>query len=430
MRIAVFATSHNAPSAKPVGIDNGGLQVKLGVSLEEARLLIKKRCHPLPVEDVSIVEAWGRVCGSDVNADTDLPAGPQSAVDGYAVRDSGDHDKGIYTLQDSFLLGDHPSVGLKPGHACRVNTGGDLPPGTAAVFPQERTTIKDGRLVAQEPFKAGNNIKAAGEDFQAGEHLVKRGTRLTPGAISLLAAFGRSQVPVYRQPRVALASISRSIIPWHMQPEPGQTRDCNIPMLTALVAQNGSRVTASGIFNDIDSPAPDAFSDLLAEADVLIMIGGTFAATGHEAPLLMERMGAELLYWDVPVQPGSHTGAAALGSKLLLALSGNPAACAVGFQIFAAPALRALQGLRPEPVYVKACCPNGHPKKTGSRRFIRGRAEWKDGWKVTVLPGQKPSMIRSLVDCNALIDMPAGSPGIEAGQEVDVLLLSPQDYIQ
>ena len=79
---------------------------------------------------------------------------------------------------------------------------------------------------------------------------------------------------------------------------------------------------------------------------------------------------------------------------------------------------------------MKACCPNGHPKNTGSRRFIRGRAEWKDGWKVTVLPGQKPSMIRSLVDCNALIDMPAGSPGIEAGQEVDVLLLSPQDYIQ
>ena len=404
--------------------------MKLGVSLEEAQSLIKKRCHPLPVEDVSILEAWGRVCGTDINADSNLPTGPQSAVDGYAVRDSGDHDTGIYTLQDSFLLGDHPSVVLKPGHACRVNTGGDLPPGTAAVFPQERTTIKEGRLVAQEPFKAGNNIKAAGEDFQAEEHLIKRGARLTPGTVSLLAALGRSQVPVYRQPRVALASISRSIIPWHRQPEPGQTRDCNIPMLSALVAQNGSRVTAAGICNDIDSPAPDAFSHLLAEADVLIMIGGTFAATGHEAPLLMERMGAELLYWDVPVQPGSHTGAAALGSKLLLALSGNPAACAVGFHLFAAPALRALQGLRPEPVYVKACCPNGHPKKTGSRRFIRGKAEWKDGWKVTVLPGQKPSMIRSLIDCNALIDMPAGSPGIEAGQEVDVLLLSPQDYIQ
>lgn len=404
--------------------------MKLGVSLEEAQSLIRKRCHPLPVEDVSILEAVGRICGSDINADTDLPVGPQSAVDGYAVRDSGDHDTGIYTLQDSYLLGEHPLVGLKPGHACRVTTGGDLPPGTTAVFPQERTTIKDGRLVAQEMYKAGNNIKSAGEDFKAGEPLVKQGARLTPGAISLLAAFGHSQIPVFSQPRVALASISRNIIPWHMQPEPGQTRDCNVPLLTAMVVQNGSRVTASGIFSETDSPAPNVFSALLAKADVLIMIGGTFAVTGHEAPLLMERMGAELLYWDVPVQPGSHTGAAVLGSKLLFALSGNPAACAVGFQLFAAPALRALQGLSPEPVYVKAGCCNGFPKKTGSRRFIRGRVEWRDGWKVTVLPGQKPSMIRSLVDCNALIDMPAGSPGIEAGQEVDVLLLSPDGFIQ
>ena len=402
--------------------------MKLGVSLEEAQLLIKKRCRPLPVEDVSILEAWGRVCGSDINVDSDLPAGPQSAVDGYAVRDSGDH--GIYTLQDSFLLGDHPLAGLEPGHACRVSTGGDLPPGTTAVFPQERTTIKEGRLVAQEPFKTGNNIKSVGEDFKAGESLASRGAQLTPGTVALLAAFGHDQVPVYRQPRVALASISRNIIPWHMQPEPGQTRDCNIPLLTAMVAQNGSRVTASGIFRETGSPAPEAFSQLLAEADVLIMIGGTFAPTGHEASLLMERMGAELLYWDVPVQPGSHTGAAALGSKLLFALSGNPAACAVGFQLFAAPALRALQGSRPEAAYVKARCPNGYDKKTGSRRFIRGRVEWKDGWKVTVLPGQKPSMIHSLVDCNALIDMPAGSPGIEAGQAVDVLLSSPNGFIQ
>lgn len=387
--------------------------------------MIKDRCHLLPVEDVSILEAAGRVCAPDICADSDLPAGPQSAVDGYAVGDSGCHDSGVYTLKESFVLGDHPLVSLEPGEAYGVATGGDLPPGTAAVFPKERTTIKDGQLVAREMFKAGNNIKAAGEDFKAGERLLGRGTRLTPGAVSLLAAFGHSRVQVYRRPRVALASISRNIVPWYMQPGLGQTRDCNIPLLTAMVSQNGGIVTASRIFSEEEPPAADRYAGLLAEADVLIIIGGTFAATGYEAPLLMESSGAEVLYWDVPVQPGSHTGAAVLGSKLWFALSGNPAACAVGFQLFAVPALRAVQGLSPEPVYVKACCPEGFPKKTGSRRFIRAKAEWQDSWKVTVLPGQKPSMIRSLVDCNALIDMPAGSPGIEAGQVVDALLLSP-----
>lgn len=403
--------------------------MKLGVSLEEAQAIIKNRCPLLPVEKVSILEAVGRICAKEITADYDLPFGPQSAVDGYAVGDGGLGDSEIYTLRDCYLLGEHPTAGLKPGEACGVATGGDLPPGTAAVFPRERTSFQDGQLIAQEPFKAGNNIKSAGEDFRAGETILEPGCRLTPGAIALLAAFGRSQVNVFQRPRVALASISRNIIPWQMEPQTGQTRDCNIPLVTAMVIQNGGLVTTSAIVGDDFSPAAEVFPALLKDADMLIIIGGTFAATGHEASLLMERLGAELLYWDVPVQPGSHTGGAVLDSRLILALSGNPAACAVGFQLFAAPALQAMQGTNPDPVYVKACCRNDFAKKTGSRRFIRGKVEWDKGWQVTVQPGQKPSMIRSLVECNALIDMPAGSSPIEAGQEVNTLLLSPWNDI-
>lgn len=43
--------------------------------------------------------------------------------------------------------------------------------------------------------------------------------------------------------------------------------------------------------------------------------------------------------------------------------------------------------------------------------------------QVEVLPGQKPSMIRSLLQCNALIDVPANSPAIDAGKEVSVIIL-------
>ncbi len=399
--------------------------MKLGISLEEAQSIIIDRCSLLPVEEVSMLEAVGRVCAIDITADRDLPAGPQSAVDGYAVGDGGHGDSGIYTLKGSFLLGEHPAVLLEPGEAWGVATGGDLPPGTAAVFPKERSTVEDGQLIAQEPFKPGTNIKTVGEDFTTGEPLIGRNTRITPGAIAVLAAFGHNQVLVYRRPRVALASISTNLIPWHMAPDPGQTRDCNIPLMTAMVIQNGGLVPVS-LTNDGDiAPAPEVISALLADADILILIGGSFASAGNEAALLMEGIGADLLYWDVEVQPGSHTGASLLDGRLVLALSGNPAASGVGFQLFAVPALRAMQGLNPEPVYVKACCRNGFPKKSGSRRFIRGKVDWDGGWNVTVQPGQKPSMIRSLVGCNALIDIPGGSPPIEVGQEVTALLLNP-----
>ena len=63
--------------------------------------------------------------------------------------------------------------------------------------------------------------------------------------------------------------------------------------------------------------------------------------------------------------------------------------------------------------------------------MVRGQAWWTEsGWEVEVLPGQKPSMMRSLVNCNAFLDLPAGTPPVEAGQEVTIILLTPEEIIQ
>ena len=98
--------------------------------------------------------------------------------------------------------------------------------------------------------------------------------------------------------------------------------------------------------------------------------------------------------------------------------------CSSDLHLLVVPALRALQGLPAESKRVRAVCTNGLNKKTKSRRFVRGYLEWtEDGWQISVLPGQKPSMLRSLINCNALIDMPAGSRSIEAGEEVSVIVL-------
>ena len=110
--------------------------------------------------------------------------------------------------------------------------------------------------------------------------------------------------------------------------------------------------------------------------------------------------------------------------KPVIALSGNPAACSIGYEALAAPVLRVLQSLSPSPRRLAAVCTNSFPKRGGPRRFLRGYAVCgQDGWRVLVLPGQKSSMLRSLIDCNALIDLPAGHPPVEAGSEVSLMLL-------
>jgi molybdopterin molybdotransferase len=401
------------------------MQVLVDASLEEVQIELLKHSQRLADESISILEAVGRVSTEDLNADRDLPASHQSAVDGYAVADENPMGAGKYYITGHLGLGDIPSVSLEPGQAMGVSTGGDLPSGSRAVIPHEKAEIQDNYLYSMEVIKPGNNIKQAGEDYIKGNQLLGRGSVLTPGDISLLAAYGKTNIAVSLKPRVAVLCLSRHVIPWQLIPEPGQIRDSNGPLLSALVLQDGGLPVEIKIINKTETSVKTIVTELLEQADILIMTGGTYAEGGNEARLLMKELGAEILYWDVPIQPGSHTGASIWNSHLLFALSGNPAACAVGYQLFAAPAIRAMQGLIPHRRHLKARCVNGFAKKSGSRRFIRGYASWdKEGWKVTVLPGQKPSMIRSLVNCNALIDMPAGSPPAKVGQDVSILLLN------
>ena len=394
-------------------------------SLEEVQIELLKHSQRLANESISILEAMGRVSAADLYADSNLPANHQSAVVGYALADEDPLKTGKYYIAGHLQLGDISPITLEPGQAMGVVTGGDLPPGSRAVVPQEKVEIQDNCLRSLEVIKPGNNIKQAGEDYLKGNQLVARGSVLSPGDISLLAAYGKTSCNVYRKPRVAVLCLSKHVIPWQLTPEPGQIRDSNGPLLSALVLQNGGLPVSIRIIGKCKTSLKTVVAEMLEQADILIITGGTYAEGGNEARLLMEDLGAEILYWDVPIQPGSHTGASIWNSRLLFALSGNPAACAVGYQLFVAPAMLAMQGLSPNRKRLRAWCENGFAKKSGSRRFVRGHASWnEEGWKVNVLPGQKPSMIRSLVNCNALIDIPAGSAPVEIGQDVSILLLS------
>jgi molybdopterin molybdotransferase len=250
------------------------------------------------------------------------------------------------------------------------------------------------------------------------------GSNIGAAEISLLAAFGVANIEVYRQPRVAVLCLNKSIVPWQSNLETGQMRDSNGPLLNSLIMCDGGIPVGFHIADFDVITQTGAAEKLLNQADILIITGGTYANGENEASSLMKEMGAKVLYWDVPIQPGSHTGFSICNSRQIFALSGNPAACAVGYHLFVAPALRAMRGLAPCFKRITAKCSNGFPKKAGSRRFLRGHLAWTDeGWQVAVLPGQKPSMIRSLIQCNALIDMPAGSPPINAGEEVSVIVI-------
>ncbi|ATW24789.1 molybdopterin molybdotransferase MoeA [Candidatus Formimonas warabiya] len=393
------------------------------ITCERAQEILVRAVKQVSCEEVPILDALGRITAEDLYALHDLPIARQAAFDGFALCGL-DHKGGFQVVEPYSCDPDKPFI-LQAGEAVHVGTGGLLPQGTEAVVQWEHGTLLENKSFIPTEVIPGSNIKKGGEDFKSGDLLVPRGTCLAAGLVGLLAAFGISKVSVLRRPKVLIISIGSGIIPYDGVPKPGETRDSNGPLLTSLVLRERGQVTALEVLGakKIDEMRP-TLEEIFHQSDLVFTTGGTFAGNRSEGQGFLEKIGAQELFSGVQLKPGGHVGAALWEGKPMVMLSGNPAACLVCFELFACPVLRMMQGLSPVLPRIQGRSLSSFSKKSMARSFLRAHVEWDQaGWTVEILPGQKPSMMRSFLGCNALIDLSPDHPPIQVGDMVPVILL-------
>ena len=175
------------------------------ISVEEALQRVLEHAQVLPVEQVPLSDANGRVLASDLKALRTQPPADVSAMDGYAVRAS---DVGTAPVRLKVIgevaAGRPFAATVGAGDAARIFTGGVVPEGADAIVIQEDTDARDGSVVINEAATAGRYIRPAGLDFERGRALAPAGHRLT-GASGWLRA--RKQE---RQRRVGSAFLNSS----------------------------------------------------------------------------------------------------------------------------------------------------------------------------------------------------------------------------
>jgi len=395
------------------------------VTLGKALEMLLKVTATLPTEMITLAEADGRISARDVLAAQNIPEAARSAVDGYALHGCNLSRPEGMSVKGRLRAGEIPHWPLFPGETEAVVTGSVLPEHTGAVVPMEMVDIKNSRLVVRsESVQAGENIRPAGEDFLAGEGLAHRGTRLTPGLIGALAAFGIDDVAVFRRPRVAVLSLGREIVPHQVVPLSGQVRDCNGPLLRSLIGEQGGLVlavqTAGGLAEG--DAVEDCLSRLLQQTDLLLVIGGGAHGPDDRTYQILRSLGARILYWGMRIKPGSHSGAACPEGKLIIALSGNPTACAVGYHLLVAPVLRLMQCLTPDLLRMTATCQTPIHKQATVQRYLLGYAvSSRGGWQVTASALQKSSMLKPLLSYNCLIELQAGQKYLQEGDQVTII---------
>jgi molybdopterin molybdotransferase len=246
-------------------------------------------------------------------------------------------------------LAGHPYPGRVPaGTAVRIMTGAVVPPGSDTVVPVEHTSGYEGTEVeVREGVRRGQNVRLMGSEVQPGQRLLARGTRIRAAEVGALAVLGRVQVTVASRPRVAILATGDEVVPVDREPLPHQVRESNSHALAAQVAECGGEPVRLGIAPDEEGPLRGLLARGLAEADVLVTIGGVSKGTHDLVHTTLTALGVQPVFHGIQLKPGKPTFfglAQGPRARAVFALPGNPASCFTVFDLLVRPWLHRLCG--------------------------------------------------------------------------------------
>lgn len=389
-----------------------------------ARAWLDAQLLSLESESAPLAFAAGRVLARDIQSRYDVPGFERAMMDGYAVRAADTEGASSYqrvTLEviGEVLPGSELDREVVPGTCVRIMTGAPLPRGADAVLPAEKVDRSpsgaDDQIQAIEEVSPGKHVGLRGEDLKAGELVLEAGRILRPQDIGVLSSIGMEDVPVVRRPRVQLVITGNELLPAGSPPSGVRIVDANGPMLAALVARDGGLPVSSGIVPD----DPEAIrAALLADADVVLVSGGSSVGSEDHAPVLLARDG-ELAIHGIAMRPSSPTGMGTLDGRLVFLLPGNPVSCLCAYDFFAGRAIRVLGGRAADWPYATS-------RATLVRKLVStvGRVDYarvkKSANGIEPLAIGGASVLSSTTRADGFVVVPEDSEGFAAGAEVDV----------
>jgi len=181
------------------------------------------------IEEVNIKIALHRFLAEEVVTPANLPGFNRGATDSLPS---------YLKIIGEVKMGVKPEFKLNPGEAVKISTGGMLPEGANAVMMVEYTEqIDDTTIEARRSISPWENVVRENEDLKKGEIILRKGHRLRPQDIGVLAGIGKTNVKLYRKPKIAIISTGNEIIPAEGEPQIGQIRDINSYTLGACIEE-------------------------------------------------------------------------------------------------------------------------------------------------------------------------------------------------
>jgi molybdopterin molybdotransferase len=399
---------------------------------QEAIDLISANIKTVGMEDIPLTTAAGRILAQDIVAKESYPTADVSLKDGYAIV-SRDIEKAApekpvrLKVTGAVFAGPQLTGKVTRGTAVKICSGGRIPEGAEAVISIEFTVeCSTDEILVKADAGVGRNILKAGAEVRAGEHIVKRGEKLTPGFLGLAAAAGISTVKVYRRPTAAVIGVGDEVVAPGGQLYDGQLYASNMVTME-------SRLRALGIecidlvAQDNEKALEQGFRKCCQTADVILTSGGAWGSEKDLVVAVLNKLGWKELFHHVRMGPGKGIAFGVWDGKPVFCLPGGPPSNEMAFIQLALLGILRMAGDRRHPLpSVNAVLledvKGRHPAWTEFKDALLSR---DSAGNYTVKLYRSASRLRAVATANGLICKPEGRLDLAKGETVKVFVLEP-----
>lgn len=288
------------------------------------------------IEKLPISQIIDRYLAVDALALVQLPTYETSAMDGYVVSGTGP-----WKIIGEIKAGAPFKSSLNSGEALGIATGAVIPAGAFGVIRWENANVI-GDLLNGETSER-KDFRPAGEEAKLKEVLVRKGSKLTPAMVGLIAATGYDEIEVFKKPKVALLLLGDEIQLSGI-PSDGLVRDSLGPQLPGWITKLGCEVAHIEYVPDDLDLTLKAINQATKEFDFVITTGGTADGPRDFLKIAVDKLNGSLIVDKVACRPGHPQVLAEVNGKPLIALPGNPQSAVVALMTLGAPLIEAIFG--------------------------------------------------------------------------------------
>lgn len=318
------------------------------VDVAEAERLIAAAMPACATARVPLAAATGMTLAETVRAERDQPPFDRATMDGIAVAAAAVAAGSAGFRVAGIQAAGAPRSRLDDSAACmEIMTGAVLPEGADTVIPVERIRMDNGIARLEDNYSAepGQFIHRRASDHKAGATLLQPGTGIGAAEMAILTASGQPDVAIAGWPEIAVISTGDELVDVGAPLADHQIRSSNDRAIEAALRLHGCDKTRRARLPDDEASLMTEIGELHDACDVLILSGGVSMGKYDYVPLVLQRLGVQLVFHKILQRPGLPMwfGCSAAG-KPVFALPGNPVSTLVCLTRYVLPALLSAQG--------------------------------------------------------------------------------------